>query len=226
MLAEQLRSGGSRREGRGTRDLRGPRSRPARPRRLRRGAGQPAHPCWPGDPVGFPATDHTCDGGYNLARLCDPAVDAAVAAAAALTDPRWGETPAEPPHDVEDRRAVHRCRGARAAPSAARTGVLDGVAGRRRGTVRASRSSHGRHHHRPVTLPGGCSRPPACSPRLAAVAGDRHCWSARCPGCPARIRHATVLRAREVDRTADAADAGRRPSSSWTCPPNPVTGAR
>lgn len=41
-----------------------------------------------GDPVGYFATDWTCGGGYNLARLCDPAVDAAVAAAAALTDPR------------------------------------------------------------------------------------------------------------------------------------------
>jgi len=41
-----------------------------------------------GDPVGYFGTDWTCDGGYNLARLCDPAVDAAVAAAAALTDPR------------------------------------------------------------------------------------------------------------------------------------------
>ncbi|SCX51218.1 peptide/nickel transport system substrate-binding protein [Klenkia marina] len=41
-----------------------------------------------GDPVGYLATDYACDGGYNLARLCDPAVDAAVAAAAALTDPR------------------------------------------------------------------------------------------------------------------------------------------
>lgn len=41
-----------------------------------------------GDPVGYFSTDYTCDGGYNLARLCDPAVDTAVAAAAALTDPR------------------------------------------------------------------------------------------------------------------------------------------
>ncbi|MCO7221903.1 ABC transporter substrate-binding protein [Klenkia sp. PcliD-1-E] len=41
-----------------------------------------------GDPVGYLSTDYTCDGGYNLARLCDPAVDAAVASAAALTDPR------------------------------------------------------------------------------------------------------------------------------------------
>ncbi len=41
-----------------------------------------------GDPVGWFGTDWTCGGGYNLARLCDPAVDAAVAAAAALTDPR------------------------------------------------------------------------------------------------------------------------------------------
>ncbi|SDP58297.1 peptide/nickel transport system substrate-binding protein [Klenkia soli] len=41
-----------------------------------------------GDPVGYLQTDYTCDGGYNLARLCDPDVDAAVTAAAALTDPR------------------------------------------------------------------------------------------------------------------------------------------
>ena len=40
-----------------------------------------------GDPIGFFGTDYTCDGGYNLARLCDPAVDAAVEAAGALTDP-------------------------------------------------------------------------------------------------------------------------------------------
>ena len=41
-----------------------------------------------GDPVGYFGTDYTCDGGYNLARLCDAGVDAAVADAAALTDPR------------------------------------------------------------------------------------------------------------------------------------------
>lgn len=40
-----------------------------------------------GDPIGYFGTDHTCEGGYNLARLCDPAVDAAVAAAGELTDP-------------------------------------------------------------------------------------------------------------------------------------------
>ncbi|MCZ2829213.1 ABC transporter substrate-binding protein [Modestobacter sp. VKM Ac-2986] len=40
-----------------------------------------------GDPVGYLATDLTCAGTYNLARLCDPAVDDAVAAAGALTDP-------------------------------------------------------------------------------------------------------------------------------------------
>ena len=40
-----------------------------------------------GDPVGYLATDLTCAGTYNLARLCDPAVDAAVAAAGTLTDP-------------------------------------------------------------------------------------------------------------------------------------------
>lgn len=34
-----------------------------------------------GDPAGFLASDVTCAGGYNLSRLCDPAVDAAVAAA-------------------------------------------------------------------------------------------------------------------------------------------------
>ena len=40
-----------------------------------------------GDPVGYLATDLTCAGTYNLARLCDPAVDAAVATAGTLTDP-------------------------------------------------------------------------------------------------------------------------------------------
>ncbi|MFC9286967.1 ABC transporter substrate-binding protein [Streptomyces sp. NPDC057052] len=34
-----------------------------------------------GDPVAVLAGDHTCGGGYNLARLCDKAVDAAVAKA-------------------------------------------------------------------------------------------------------------------------------------------------
>jgi len=41
-----------------------------------------------GDPVGYFSTDYTCGGGYDLTGLCDPAVDAAVAAAAGLTDPR------------------------------------------------------------------------------------------------------------------------------------------
>ncbi|GAA4736594.1 ABC transporter substrate-binding protein [Modestobacter marinus] len=41
-----------------------------------------------GDPVGYLAADLTCEGSYNLARLCDPAVDAAVAEAAALADPQ------------------------------------------------------------------------------------------------------------------------------------------
>ncbi|MCZ2820589.1 ABC transporter substrate-binding protein [Modestobacter sp. VKM Ac-2977] len=40
-----------------------------------------------GDPVGYLSADLTCEGSYNLARLCDPAVDAAVAEAATLTDP-------------------------------------------------------------------------------------------------------------------------------------------
>ncbi|MEV5872756.1 ABC transporter substrate-binding protein [Streptomyces sp. NPDC052101] len=34
-----------------------------------------------GDPVAVLASDYTCDGGYNLARLCDKGVDRAVAAA-------------------------------------------------------------------------------------------------------------------------------------------------
>ncbi len=40
-----------------------------------------------GDPIGFFATDVTCAGSYNLARLCDPVVDAAVAAASPIADP-------------------------------------------------------------------------------------------------------------------------------------------
>ncbi|WP_053847832.1 ABC transporter substrate-binding protein [Streptomyces sp. NRRL B-24085] len=39
-----------------------------------------------GDPVGVLASDHTCDGGYNLARLCDGKVDRAVAEADAVAD--------------------------------------------------------------------------------------------------------------------------------------------
>lgn len=34
-----------------------------------------------GDPIGYLRSDWTCDGGYNLSRLCDPAIDAAVEAA-------------------------------------------------------------------------------------------------------------------------------------------------
>ncbi|AXG80269.1 ABC transporter substrate-binding protein [Streptomyces paludis] len=40
-----------------------------------------------GDPVSILASDYTCDGTYNLARLCDKAVDKAVAAADATADP-------------------------------------------------------------------------------------------------------------------------------------------
>jgi peptide/nickel transport system substrate-binding protein len=39
-----------------------------------------------GDPAGFLASDVTCEGSYNLSRLCDPAVDAAVAAAQGPAD--------------------------------------------------------------------------------------------------------------------------------------------
>ncbi|MEU8650732.1 ABC transporter substrate-binding protein [Streptomyces sp. NPDC048737] len=39
-----------------------------------------------GDPVAVLAGDHTCAGGYNLARLCDKAVDAAVAKAERAAD--------------------------------------------------------------------------------------------------------------------------------------------
>ncbi|WP_405514838.1 ABC transporter substrate-binding protein [Streptomyces canus] len=39
-----------------------------------------------GDPVGVLASDYTCDGGYNLARLCDKGVDRAVAEADAVAD--------------------------------------------------------------------------------------------------------------------------------------------
>lgn len=40
-----------------------------------------------GDPVSVLAGDYTCDGGYNLALLCDKKVDQAVAAAQAASDP-------------------------------------------------------------------------------------------------------------------------------------------
>ncbi|MBI0314417.1 ABC transporter substrate-binding protein, partial [Streptomyces javensis] len=39
-----------------------------------------------GDPVSYLADDFTCDGGYNLARVCDEAVDRAVAEAASRAD--------------------------------------------------------------------------------------------------------------------------------------------
>ncbi|WP_413104703.1 ABC transporter substrate-binding protein [Streptomyces sp. Inha503] len=39
-----------------------------------------------GDPVSYLADDFTCDGGYNLARLCDKAVDRAVAEAGSRAD--------------------------------------------------------------------------------------------------------------------------------------------
>ncbi|MET7736015.1 ABC transporter substrate-binding protein [Streptomyces sp. NPDC005402] len=39
-----------------------------------------------GDPVGVLASDYTCDGGYNLAQLCDRKVDRAVTEADAVTD--------------------------------------------------------------------------------------------------------------------------------------------
>lgn len=39
-----------------------------------------------GDPVAVLASDHTCDGGYNIARLCDTGVDRAVAEAEATAD--------------------------------------------------------------------------------------------------------------------------------------------
>lgn len=39
-----------------------------------------------GDPVGVLASDYTCDGGYNLARLCDRKVDRAVAEADDVAD--------------------------------------------------------------------------------------------------------------------------------------------
>jgi peptide/nickel transport system substrate-binding protein len=39
-----------------------------------------------GDPVAVLASDYTCDGGYNLALLCDQAVDRAVAKAAGTAD--------------------------------------------------------------------------------------------------------------------------------------------
>ena len=40
-----------------------------------------------GDPVAYLTSDFTCDGGFNISQLCDPAVDAAIAAAAAEADP-------------------------------------------------------------------------------------------------------------------------------------------
>ncbi|WP_433796304.1 ABC transporter substrate-binding protein [Actinoplanes sp. CA-252034] len=38
------------------------------------------------DPIGYLRSDFSCEGGYNLARLCDPAVDSRLDAADALTD--------------------------------------------------------------------------------------------------------------------------------------------
>ncbi|MFI6209929.1 ABC transporter substrate-binding protein [Streptomyces sp. NPDC051041] len=40
-----------------------------------------------GDPVAVLSGDYTCDGGYNIAQLCDKAVDRAVAAAEQTADP-------------------------------------------------------------------------------------------------------------------------------------------
>ncbi|WP_067094177.1 ABC transporter substrate-binding protein [Marinomonas atlantica] len=37
-----------------------------------------------GDPVAYMSSDFTCDGSYNLAQLCDPAIDQAIKAAAVL----------------------------------------------------------------------------------------------------------------------------------------------
>ena len=39
-----------------------------------------------GDPVGYLSSDYTCDGGYNIAHYCDPAVDDMVSEAAATED--------------------------------------------------------------------------------------------------------------------------------------------
>ena len=39
------------------------------------------------DPIGFLSADYTCDGGYNLSRFCDPAVDAALEEARSTADP-------------------------------------------------------------------------------------------------------------------------------------------
>lgn len=48
-----------------------------------------------GDPISYLRSDWTCDGGYNLSQLCDPAVDAAVTAAQAA------------PVEERERAAVH-----------------------------------------------------------------------------------------------------------------------
>ena len=39
-----------------------------------------------GDPAGYLSTDFTCEGGYNIAHYCDPAIDTAVADAVATED--------------------------------------------------------------------------------------------------------------------------------------------
>ena len=39
------------------------------------------------DPIGFLTADYTCDGGYNLSKFCDPAVDAALEEARNVDDP-------------------------------------------------------------------------------------------------------------------------------------------
>ena len=39
------------------------------------------------DPIAFLTADYTCDGGYNLSKFCDPAVDAALEQARSTADP-------------------------------------------------------------------------------------------------------------------------------------------
>ncbi|MFD8497182.1 ABC transporter substrate-binding protein [Amycolatopsis sp. NPDC059657] len=47
-----------------------------------------------GDPFAFLSTDLTCKGGYNLSRLCDPAIDTTVAASGVLGEPKAREAAA------------------------------------------------------------------------------------------------------------------------------------
>ncbi|MET9458739.1 ABC transporter substrate-binding protein [Streptomyces canus] len=80
-----------------------------------------------GDPVGVLASDYTCDGGYNLARLCDKRVDRAVAETGAVAD--TGE------RQVAAMRAEAAILGTDAVVPLAHQGIIVGVATDVRGVL-------------------------------------------------------------------------------------------